>query len=40
MFNLDERQTLLKKLATDMYDSLNKINSLQDITLVQEHLNF
>ena len=27
LFNLDERQTLLKSLATDTYDSLNKINS-------------
>ena len=39
MFNLDEGQTSLKTLATDMYDSLNKINSLMDMTLVQEHLN-
>ena len=27
MFNLDEQKTSLKTLATDMYDSLNKINS-------------
>ena len=39
MFNLDEGQTSLKTLATDMYDSLNKINSLEDMTLLQEHLN-
>ena len=39
MFNLDKRQTSLKMLATDMYDSLDKINSLEDIILVQEHLN-
>ena len=39
MFNLDEGQALLKTLATDTYDSLNKINSLEDIILVQEHLN-
>ena len=39
MFNLDEGQTFLKTLATDMYDSLDKINSLKDITLAQEHLN-
>ena len=39
MFNLDEGQTSLKTLATDMYDSLNKINSLENITIVQEHLN-
>ena len=38
MFNLDEGQTSLKTLAIDMYDSLNKINSLGDITLVQEGL--
>ena len=39
MFNLDEGQTSMKTLATDMYDSLNKINSLENITLAQEHLN-
>ena len=39
MFNLDKGQTSLKTLATDMYDSLNKKNSLEDITLAQEHLN-
>ena len=39
MFHLDEGKTSLKTLATDMYDSLNKINSLENITLVQEHLN-
>ena len=39
MFNLDEGQTSLKMLATDTYDSLDKINSLEDITLAQEHLN-
>ena len=39
MFNLDEGQTWLKTLATDMYDSLNKVNSLEDISLLQEHLN-
>ena len=37
MFNLDEKQTSLKALATDMYDSLNKINSIENIR--QEHLN-
>ena len=31
MFNLDEEQTSLKALATDMYDSLNKINSLENM---------
>ena len=38
MFNLDEGQTPSKTLATDMYDSLDKINSLDDIILVQRHL--
>ena len=40
MFNLDEGQTSLKTLATDTYDSLDKINSLEDITLTQEHLTY
>ena len=39
LFNLDEEQTSLKMLATDMYDSLSKINSLEDIAVVQKHLN-
>ena len=39
MFNLDNGQTSLKTLAIDTYDSLNKIISLEDITLAQEHLN-
>ena len=39
MFNLDEGQMSLKTLATYMYDSLSKINSLEDIELAQEHLN-
>ena len=37
MFNLDEGQTSLKALTTDTYDSLNKINSIENIR--QEHLN-
>ena len=37
MFNLDE-QTSLKVLAIDTYDSLNIINSLENIRLTQEHL--
>ena len=37
MFDLDEEQTSLKPLATDIYDSLNKINSLANIR--QGHLN-
>ena len=39
LFNLDDKHTSLKILATDMYDSLNKIHSLENIRLVQEHLN-
>ena len=39
MFNLDEEQTSLKTLATDTYDRLNKINSLENVTLAQEYLN-
>ena len=39
LFNLDKEQTSLKTLATDTYDSLSKINSLEDIAMVQEHLN-
>ena len=37
MFNLDEEQTSLKTLAADTYDSLSKINSLENIK--QGHLN-
>ena len=37
--NLDEEQTLLKTLTTDTYDSLNKVNSLENITLAEEYLN-
>ena len=39
MFDLDRGQTSLKTLAIDMYDSLDQINSLENITLTQEHLN-
>ena len=39
MFNLDEGQTSLKMLATDMYHSLNKISSLENVAIVQKHLN-
>ena len=48
MFNLGEEQTPLKALATDMYDNLNKINSievmwqghlhLQRVGMIQPHL--
>ena len=38
-FNLDKEQTSLKALATDTYDSISKINSLEDIAIAQEHLN-
>ena len=37
MFNLDEEQTPLKTLATDTYDSLNHVNSLEEVR--PEHLN-
>ena len=37
MFNLDEEETSLKTLATEMYDSLNQVGSLEEINL--EHLN-
>ena len=31
MFNLDEEQTSLKSLATDTYDSLNHVSSLEEV---------
>ena len=37
MFDLDEEQTSLKMLATDKYDSLNQVGSLDKIK--SEHLN-
>ena len=37
MFNLDEEQTSLKAPTTHMYDSLNKINPVEDMW--QGHLN-
>ena len=37
IFNLDEEQTSLKAIITDMNDSLNKINSMENVR--QEHLN-
>ena len=37
MLNLDEEQTSLKALATDMYDSLNKITSSE--SMKEGHLN-
>ena len=39
LFNLDKEQTSLETLATDTYDNLGKINSLEDIAIVQGHLN-
>ena len=36
IFHLDEEKTSLKALTMDMYGSLNKINSLENIR--QEHL--
>ena len=37
MFNLDEKQTSLKTLARDTYDSLNWVGSLMEIK--SKHLN-
>ena len=37
MFNLDEEETSLKMLATDIYDSLNHVGSLEVIK--SGHLN-
>ena len=37
IFNIDEEQTSLKALATDTYDSCNKVNSIENIR--QGHLN-
>ena len=39
MYNMDEEQTSLKALATDTYDSLNRIDSLDEILITSEHLN-
>ena len=39
MFNLDEEQASLKTLTTDVYDTLHKINSLENVAIPQEHLN-
>ena len=36
--NLEEEQTSLKALIADTYDSLNKINSIENIR--QENINF
>ena len=33
MYNMDEEQTSLKELATDIYDSLNRIDSLDEIPI-------
>ena len=33
MYNLDKKQTSLKALATDTYDSPNKINSLENMRI-------
>ena len=37
MYNMDEEQTALKLLATDTYDSLNRINSMDETAM--DHLN-
>ena len=39
LYNMDEEQTPLKALATDTYDSLNRIDSLDEIPITSEHLN-
>ena len=39
MHNMDEEKTSLKALATDTYDSLNRIDSLDEIPITSEHLN-
>ena len=39
IFNFNEGETPLKMLVTDMYDGLDKINSLENTTLTQEYLN-
>ena len=38
MYNMDKEQTDLKLLATDTYDSLNKINSIDETAI--DYLNF
>ena len=37
MYNVDEEQTTLKLLATDNYDSLNRINLIDETKM--DHLN-
>ena len=37
MFNLDEEQTSLKTLAADIYDSLDHVDSSEEVK--SEHLN-
>ena len=36
MYNMDKQQTVLKVLATDTYDNLNRINSVDEI--IVDHL--
>ena len=36
---MDEGQTTLKALATDIYENLNRIDSLDEILITSEHLN-
>ena len=38
LFNLDEQTSLKTLLGKDVYNSLSKITSLDDIAIVQEHL--
>ena len=37
MYNMDEEQNTLKLLATDTYDSLNRINLIDETAM--DHLN-
>ena len=37
MYNMDEEQTSLKTLVTDMYDSLNQVSLINEIAT--DHLN-
>ena len=36
MYNMDEEQATLELLSTDTYDSLNRINSIDEIAM--DHL--
>ena len=38
MYNMDEEQTALKTLATDTYDSLNQVGSINETAADHLHL--